>query len=415
MLADTDNKALRIVFVGHVDHGKSTLVGRLLHETESILPQKMQDVREICQEKGVQFEYAFLLDALEEEQDQGVTIDFSQVIFKTKKRSYCVIDAPGHKEFLKNMISGASSADAALLMVDAREGLREQTKRHATILSLLGIHSLIVVVNKMDKVGYEKEVFDKIQAEYTPYLKSLKLEPKAFVPVSAYVGDNVASKTSQMSWYQGPTILEVLDSLEHHRAPENKALRLPLQDVYRFDGTRTFAGRIESGKIAVGDKVVFLPSKKTGVVKSIERWNAPPAERAEAGESIGISLEEQVFVERGEVVCHQDSKPEVSREFTANIFWMGDKRLREGATCLVKLTTQETECKIKKILRVINSSTLEDISGQSKEVAKNEVAEVVLGFKKDIVYDTFDVIEETGRLVLEDEKLVSGGGIILKK
>ena len=150
-------------------------------------------------------------------------------------------------------------------------------------------------------------------------------------------------------------------------------------------------------------------------MKSIERWNAPPAERAEAGESIGISLEEQVFVERGEVVCHQDSKPEVSREFTANIFWMGDKRLREGATCLVKLTTQETECKIKKILRVINSSTLEDISGQSKEVAKNEVAEVVLGFKKDIVYDTFDVIEETGRLVLEDEKLVSGGGIILKK
>lgn len=408
-------KELRIVFVGHVDHGKSTLVGRLLHETDSVLPHKLEYVQNICRDRGVKFEYAFLLDALEEEQDQGITIDVSQVIFKTSKRPYRVIDAPGHKEFLKNMISGASSADAAILLIDAEEGLREQSKRHATILSLLGIRSLLVIVNKMDLMEYKEETFNRIREEYTQYLKSLGLKPTAFIPISAYIGDNVVSRTSRMPWYKGSTLVELLDSLENDRDRVNKPLRLPLQDVYRFDQKkRIFAGRIESGRIKVGDEIVFLPSKKTGIVKSIERWNAPVATSADAGESIGITLEDQIFVERGEVVCHPATAPKPAKEFKANIFWMGEDHVEKGKSYIAKVTTQELECKVKDILRVINSSTLAEVSKKHHEVAKNEVAEIILEFAKPIVFDTFDRIEETGRFVLVDQKRVTGGGIILQ-
>src|SRR3989338_6671676 len=224
-IPETDN-ALRIVFVGHVDHGKSTLVGRLLHETDSVLPSKLEYVEAICRDRGMKFEYAFILDALEEEQDQGITIDVSQVVFKTKKRSYRVIDAPGHKEFLKNMISGASSADAAILLIDAEEGLREQTKRHATILSLLGVHNILVVINKMDLVNYNQDVYDKICADYGAYLASLKITPRAFIPLSAYEGENLAVKSSKTPWYKGEALLPLLDSLEHHRVAESKPLQI---------------------------------------------------------------------------------------------------------------------------------------------------------------------------------------------
>ncbi|MBP9732760.1 MAG: GTP-binding protein [Candidatus Omnitrophica bacterium] len=405
---------LRIVFVGHVDHGKSTLVGRLLHETDSILPQKLEYVKQICVDKGVKFEYAFLLDALEEEQDQGITIDVSQVLFKTKKRTYRVIDAPGHKEFLKNMISGASSADAALLLIDAKEGLREQSKRHATILSLLGIKNIIVIVNKMDLVGYSEETFNKLVTDYTNYLKTLKVTPKAFIPVSAYVGDNVVMRTSQMPWYKGSTLVEILDSVDSHRTASTRALRFPLQDVYRFDSEkRYFSGRIESGRLKKGDEILFLPSKKTAVVSAIERWNAPEPPEAEAGESIGITVEDQLFVERGEIAVHASAKPLVGKHFRANIFWMGEEHLAKGKSYVIKLTTQELECKVKNVVRVINSSTLDEVSKDHHEVAKNEVAELELEFKKDIVYDPFHEIQETGRFVLVDRNLVSGGGIIL--
>lgn len=414
-IAEEGEKALRIVFVGHVDHGKSTLVGRLLHETDSVLPSKIQYVEEICRERGRKFEYAFLLDALEEEQDQNVTIDVSQVLFKTKKRAYRVIDAPGHKEFLKNMISGASSADAAILLIDAEEGLKEQSLRHATILSLLGIRNVIVVVNKMDLVKYDPKVFEGLKTEYSKHLASLNLAAKAFIPISAYVGDNLVAHTSQMPWYKGPTFIELLDSLEGHRASQDKALRFPLQDVYKFDKQRLLAGRIESGKLTVGDRLLFLPSKKDGVVKSIERWHAPAAKTAQAGESIGVVLEDQIFVERGEVAVHPAAPARAGRNFCANVFWLGDKHLEPGKAYIAKLTTQDVECTVKKILRVINSSTLEEAASGSQVAAKNEVAEIELEFKKDIVFDTFDEIVETGRFVLVDGRRVSGGGIILKR
>ncbi|MCA9395962.1 MAG: GTP-binding protein [Candidatus Omnitrophica bacterium] len=412
---DKKEQAIRIVFVGHVDHGKSTLVGRLMHETDSILPQKLEYVKQLCRDRGTKFEYAFLLDALEEEQDQGVTIDVSQVFFRTKKRDYCVIDAPGHKEFLKNMISGASSADAAILMIDAEEGLREQSKRHATILSLLGIKNIIVVVNKMDLMEYSQDVFNRIETEYRAYLKGLDITPNAFIPISAYVGDNIVSHTSQMPWYQGPTMIELLDSLERHKVASSKPLRFPLQDVYRFDKERIFAGRIEAGKLKQGDDIVFLPSRKTAKIKTVQRWNVPNNPVAEAGESIGIVLEDQIFAERGEVVCHPDSKPMLSKKFKANIFWMGDQHLEKNKRYTIKLTTQEVECEIAQVLRVINSSTLDEVSQDHHEVAKNEVAEIVVECRKEVALDLFNDIQETGRFVLVDGNKVSGGGIILSE
>lgn len=427
----TDEAALRIVFVGHVDHGKSTLVGRILYETESVLPSKIKMVEEICKDRGMKFEYAFLLDALEEEQDQGVTIDVSQVNFRTKRRPYCVIDAPGHKEFLKHMISGASSADVAILLIDAEEGLREQSKRHATILSLLGVKTILVVINKMDLVDYKKEVFEKIKSDTTQYLLTLKITTKAFMPMAAYEGENLKTKSSKMPWYDGLPFLELLDNL-NGGAPAcrqaggsprpggetHRPLRFPLQDVYKFDQQRIFAGRVESGKISAGDEILFLPSEKMGTVKSIEKWKLPAGRQvlqAVAGESIGIVLEDQIFVERGEVACHAKGRPTVSRSFLANIFWMGTKHLEQGARCLLKLTTQEVECVVDSVLKIVDSSTLEEVAGNVKQVAKNEVAEIILTAKKPVVFDSFDAINETGRFVLVHDKQVRGGGIILKK
>ena len=407
--------ALRIVFVGHVDHGKSTLVGRLLAETESVTPQRIKVVEEICNEKGMKFEYAFLLDALEEEQDQGITIDVSQVLFKSKKRSYRIIDAPGHKEFLKNMISGASTADAAILLIDAEEGLREQSKRHATILSLLGIKTILVVINKMDLVDYKQEVFDDIRKKYSEHLATLKITPRAFVPLAAYHAENLVSKSSKMPWYDGPNFLELLDSLEAHPVPVDQPLRFPLQDVYKFDKQRILAGRVESGRVSAGDELLFLPSRNTGVVKSVEKWNSPKQNSALAGESIGIVLEDQIFVERGEVACVASRPANVSNRLLANIFWMGNAHLEKGARCILKLTTQEVECVVESILKVINSSTLEELSKKSHEVAKNEVAEIVFVTKKPVAFDLFEDIPETGRFVIVHDRQVNGGGIILKK
>jgi sulfate adenylyltransferase subunit 1 (EFTu-like GTPase family) len=242
-------------------------------------------------------------------------------------------------------------------------------------------------------------------------LKSLKLTANAFIPISAYVGDNLVAHTSQMPWYKGPTFLELLDSLEGHRVSSDRALRFPLQDVYKFDKDRILAGRIESGTLSVGDKLLFLPSKKDGVVKSIERWHAPAAKSAAAGESIGIILEDQIFVERGEVAVHAKSPARTGRTFNANVFWLGDKHLEPGRPYIAKLTTQDVECSVKKIRRVINSSTLELIAEDASEIKNREVATVVIRTDKPVVVENFNKMEELGRFVLGRED-TSAGGII---
>src|SRR5437763_7620795 len=286
---------LRVVFVGHVDHGKSTLIGRILHDTGSLPEGKIEEIKKACAAEGMGFEFAFLLDALLEEQKQNVTIDTTEIPFRTPRRQYAIIDAPGHKEFLKNMITGASRADAAILVISADEGVREQSRRHAYLLSMLGIKHLIVVVNKMDLVDYSENRFREIEQEYRKFLRELGLDARTFIPASAREGENVARTGMKMKWYGASSVLEALDLLEPQERDVDLPLRFCVQDVYRFDGRRIIAGRIETGTLRAGDQLVFSPANKSSVVATIERWTAEEDGRAVAGDSIGITLSEQIF------------------------------------------------------------------------------------------------------------------------
>ncbi|MDH5669334.1 MAG: GTP-binding protein, partial [Nitrospira sp.] len=304
---------LNIVIVGHVDHGKSTLVGRLYADTGSLPEGKLEKVQAICRQQGKEFEYAFLFDAFLEEQEQGITIDTARTFFIWKGRQYIIIDAPGHKEFLKNMISGAARAEAALLLIDALEGVKEQSKKHGYLLSLLGVRQFAVVVNKMDLVDYRQDVFDNIEKEYREFLSQFGAVPERIIPVSAKMGDNIANRSQAMSWYQGPTVLDMLSLFRKETAWAEQPLRLPVQDVYKFDARRIIAGRITAGRLKVGDHLVFSPSNKRANIKSIEAFNVDPLPTgAEAGESVGVTLDEQIFVERGEIATHHDRLPLVS-------------------------------------------------------------------------------------------------------
>ena len=408
-----DAPRLKIVFVGHVDHGKSTLIGRILHDTDSLPEGKIASIQQACAAEGMEFEYAFLLDALLEEQAQNVTIDTTQIPFRTARRRYVIIDAPGHKEFLKNMITGAASADAAVLVVAANEGVREQSRRHAYLLSLLGIRQIIVVVNKMDTAGYGQELFRQIEQEYTGFLGSLGLSAQCFIPASAREGANVAhSGEGTRSWYNGPTLLAALDDLSVVTAAIDQPLRLCVQDVYRFDERRIIAGRLESGSLKVGDELVFSPANKASFVATIESWNATaPPEEAVAGDSIGITLREQIFVERGYVASHLTETPIQANRLHADIFWLAEEPLRKERQYALRLATQEVKCQVAGIEQVMDSSTLAITSGEIDQVGRHEVGRVTLQTRTPLVFDNYDRVPTLGRFVVVDDGRICGGGI----
>jgi bifunctional enzyme CysN/CysC len=405
---------LKIVIVGHVDHGKSTFVGRLFHDTGSLPEGKLEQLQKIAERRGVPFEWANLMDALQFERDQNITIDTAQIWFRTAKRQYVIIDAPGHKEFLKNMITGAASAEAALLLIDAQEGVQENSRRHGYLLHLLGIRQIAVLVNKMDLENYSQSRFEQIQSEYRAWLKALGVEPAAFIPIAARHGDNLASRSQNMPWWQGPTVVEMLDDFKPLQVPDNQPLRFPIQDIYRFDDRRILAGRVEAGSLKVGDKLIFSPSGKTSTVKTIERWSAPAGGIASAGESIGITLTEQVFVARGAVAAHETAPPYELSSFKARLFWLGKQPFAKEKAYKLKLATQEAECRIESIERVIDASTLQTLSRQKDEVfvGRHEVAELTLHTRRPIAFDVHAEIAATGRFVIVDGFDVAGGGII---
>ncbi|MGZ4966212.1 MAG: adenylyl-sulfate kinase [Chthoniobacterales bacterium] len=401
---------LKIVFVGHVDHGKSTLIGRILHDTNSLPEGKIAAIQEACAAEGMEFEYAFLLDALLEEQSQNITIDTTQIPFRSARRRYVIIDAPGHKEFLKNMITGASRADAAVLVVAANEGVREQSRRHAYLLSLLGISQIVVVVNKMDLAAYSETTFREIEQEYRKFLHSLGLEARRFISASAKAGENVARR-GEPKWYSGPTLLEALDEIEIATAPTQQPLRFCVQDVYRFDERRIIAGRIESGALRVGDELVFSPANKISAVASIEGFNSPARDEAITGDSIGITLREQIFVERGYVASHPEERPIETNRFRADIFWLAEAPLRKDAQYSLRLATQEVKCQVVAIEQVMDSSTLAVSPNEAKEVARNEVGRVTLQTRGPLVIDNHDRVPSLGRFVLVKDGRICGGGI----
>jgi bifunctional enzyme CysN/CysC len=404
---------LKIVIVGHVDHGKSTLVGRLFYDTGSLPEGKYEKIKAACDHRGMPFEWAFLMDGLQAERDQNITIDTAQIWFRTPKRQYVIIDAPGHKEFLKNMVTGAASAEAALLLIDASEGVQEQSRRHGFLLSLLGIRQIAVLVNKMDLKNYSDKAFKSIEDEYRAFLKQVGVEPGLFIPIAAAKGDNVATRSPHMPWYSGPTVLEALDRFQIAAPQQNLPMRFPIQDVYRFDQRRILAGRVESGTLRVGDKILFSPRNKVSTVKSIESWPHGSREVASAGESIGITLTEQIYVERGQIGSTEENAPIEEDVFNAKLFWLGRQNLEVDRKIKLKLTTEEVECQIQSIKKVVDASTLAEIDVTSRPyIARNDVAEVTIRTKTPIAFDSSDRIVNTGRFVLIDRLQVCGGGVI---
>ena len=404
--------SLRVVFVGHVDHGKSTLIGRILYDTGSLPEGKIEQIKKACAAEGMEFEFAFLLDALLEEQKQNVTIDTTEIPFRTARRRYAIIDAPGHKEFLKNMITGASRADAAILVIGADEGVREQSRRHAYLLGMLGIRQVIVVVNKMDLINYSEKRFREIEQEYRKFLQELGLDARTFIPASAKEGENVARASMKMKWYCAAGVLEALDLLEPHKPDVDLPLRFCVQDVYRFDGRRIIAGRIETGTLRVGDQLVFSPANKSSVVAAIECWNAPANGPAVAEDSIGITLTEQIFVERGYVASYQNETPIETNRFHADLFWIVREPLRAGHFYDLRLATQQVKCQIVSIEQVMDSSTLESKSDRREQLDRNDVGRVTIQTRAALVIDNHDRIPNLGRFVIIDDGQICGGGTI---
>lgn len=407
---------MNIVIVGHVDHGKSTLMGRLLADTGSLPEGKLEQVKETCRRNSKPFEYAFLLDALKDEQSQGITIDTARCFFKTEKRDYIILDAPGHIEFLKNMITGASRAQAALLMIDAKEGVQENSRRHAYMLSMLGIQQIAVVINKMDLVDYSQEAYEKVKNEYLEFLKQINITPKFVLPVSSFQGDNIVKQSDKMPWYDGMCILEVLDAFECEEEHDKQPFRMPVQDVYKFtrngDDRRIVAGTIETGTIRPGQEVIFYPSGKKSHINKIESFNTDPIQEGKPGMAIGFTMKEQIYITRGEMMAIAgEPQPKTASRISANIFWLGKKDFVPGRLYFLKIGGEKVRVEVEEVKGVIDSSNLSS-TDTKQAVEKHEVAEVILKTDKPIAFDTVKESAGTSRFVIVDNYEIAGGGII---
>ena len=406
----TERDLMRIVIVGHVDHGKSTLVGRLFHDTGSLPDGKLEQIKAMCERRGMPFEWAFLMDAFQSERDQGITIDTSQIWFKTPKRDYTIIDAPGHREFIKNMITGASSAEAAIMLIDASHGVQQQSRTHAFLLNLLGIRQIVVVVNKMDLVGGDEKTFQAIKAEYVRYLEEIGIVPNFVIPAVARDGDNVVHRSERMGWYDDATLIQALDSFQSQGDLKALPLRLPIQDVYKFDDRRILAGRIASGRLKVGDRILFSPSNKTARVRSIEAWNAALPGEAVPGQSIGITTDEQLFIERGEIASHEDDAPIETNVFHGRLFWLSRKPLVQGESYRLRMQTRDVQVTVERIEAIYDPDALSQ--RPAVKVERNEIADVVLRSYAMLALDDVEHNARTGRFVLGDGANIVAGGTI---
>ena len=410
-LENNPNPSINLVIAGHVDHGKSTLIGRLLHDTDSLTEGKMAAVKAMSERRGMPLEYAFLLDALQAERDQGITIDTTQVLFNSKKRSYLIIDAPGHKEFLKNMISGAAQADAGVVVIDVEEGIQEQSRRHCYLLRLLGLKEIIIVVNKMDLIEYSQRKFNHLKKQIVEYLSEIDLACKAVVPISARDGQGLIDLSEKMPWYTGSNFIDTLDQLPEANSTNDLPTRLPIQDVYKFDERRIIAGRIESGTLKIGDELLFTPSNKRAAIESFEVWNAKDKKtKAIAGESVGIILNEEIFIERGHIASLSTDAPIETNVFRGKVFWIGNKPIIAGDRLKIKIGTAEHISEVQSIENKIDLSSLEAIDVDLLE--KNDTGEVIFRTKSTVALDPFEKNHRTGRFVLINEYETVGGGIV---
>jgi bifunctional enzyme CysN/CysC len=392
-----------------VDHGKSTLIGRLLHDVGALPAGKVEAIREMCRRRGMPFEWAFVTDALQAERDQGITIDASYVRFRAAGRSFVLADAPGHRQFISNMVSGAAGADGALVVIDVAEGVGEQSRRHAQLLHLLGVPKVVAAITKMDVVRGDADRFETVAAEFRAAAGALGLEVGAVVPVCARTGDNIAERGAAMPWYRGPTVLEALASFEPAPAPVALPLRVAVQDVYKFVERRIIAGRVESGRLRVGDTLLFSPSNQVATVRSIESWNATPTEEAVAGRAVGLTLDEHIFVERGAVASHVENPPTETNVFRGRVFWFGRQPLAAGRRVELRIGAAATAAEIARVERVFDPAggSAEDASA----VGAGAVADVVLRTRSLLAIDAATANPRTGRFVLIDGGAIAGGGL----
>ena len=411
MTNNFDNSEVpKVVVVGHVDHGKSSFIGRFMYDIGEVLEEKVNELKKASEKRGVDFEFAFLLDALQAERDQGITIDTTRIFFKTKKRKYVFIDAPGHKEFIRNMITGASSADIAILIVDVYEGIKQQTKKHAYLLKLLGFENVITLYNKMDKINYDETKYLKTKAELDKFLGEIGIKCNFSIPISSKRGDNLVKKSKKnMGWYLNPSFVDILDSYKISEINTSEFIRFPVQDIYKVGEKRIIVGRIESGKIKKGTRLTFLPSNESVDVKTIEVW--PKAKKEYMiGDCIGITLSEQIFVDRGNMASDDLNPPKLTNRFESNIFWLSEKKISLEKKYLMKINTGEYEISVNKIKKVIDTETLN--IKKNINVKKNDVCELVIHSSQLIPMDDYSFNKSTARFCLLDEEEIVAGGII---
>lgn len=411
------NEQMNIVFVGHVDHGKSTVIGRLLAETNTLPQGKLEKIKRYCELNAKPFEYAFLLDALKDEQAQGITIDIARCFLKTKKRHYLILDAPGHIEFLKNLVTGAANAEAAFLVIDAKEGIQENTLRHAYMLSLLQVKQFVVLINKIDLIHYDEAQYHLIRQTFSEHLKQFNIQPNAFIPISGQQGDNITTRSHSTPWYQGPTVLETLDTFSKQRINEQLPFRMQVQDVYKFtkngDSRRIIVGQVNSGCLIVGSQVIFAPSGKTSRVKTIERFNAPSASVVTAAYSTGFTLCEQIYVKRGDVVFLANELPvQIATTLVVSLFWLGRNPLCLNKEYGFKLGPSKVKMKVLNIIHVIDTATLA-LSDNPDSVKVNQAAECTIQLFEPIAYDNLHANDSLKRFVIVDAYDIAGGGTIL--
>ena len=399
--------------MGHVDHGKSTLLGRLLYETDNLPDGKVEAIEAMIERRGTQFEWSFVLDAFKAERDQGITIDTTQIELRTRGSDYLLIDAPGHEEFLKNMITGAANATAALLLIDVVEGVREQTHRHTYLLKLLGVREVVVIVNKMDLIGYKQESFNAVKQEIASYLVELDINCCGIIPASAREGGNLVELAANMSWYSGCTVLGSLEFFAQHTGLIEKSLRLPVQDIYHFDHRRIVVGKIESGRLKVGDEVGFAPNGKRAVITSLEVWKGKPKVSAGAGESVALTLDRELFIERGQIIYDTGKGPNVGHDINVRLIWFARTPLALGSKLQIKIQTATHQVTVAKIKAIIDLDTLS--LGDAEIIEQNSVAEIMLHSRTPFAVDSIDELEPTARGVLFDSYDVVGGCVVLNE
>ena len=406
-----DKPTANIVIIGHLDHGKSTLIGRLLLDTHSLPKGKLREIREAARELGKKTELAFLVDQLKEERQQERSIETTQASFRTAKRNYVLIDAPGHAEFITSMLTGASMADAAILIIDAYEGIKEQTWRHAYLIKLLGIQGVIVALNKMDLVKYKRKRFEVIKARLTKFLQDLPIIPFSIIPISAKEGENISRSSLRMKWYKGPPLLQALNRLPLDRKKQIKLLRFCVQDIYQSEKENVVAGKVVSGTIQNGQHVMVLPLLKKTKVNLIKIYGVNK-KRAYAGENIGLCLQDSKGLRRGHIIAAENNFPVPLYSFKSNVFWISREPLRINQPFSLRLMTQEVDCVAETIENPIDSATLKITKGRAGELKSNQAAKIILKTKRPLVAENFSFIDELGRFVIERENRLQGVGIV---